>query len=286
MREIAVTKSLQDHIRDSVAAALHEDIGAGDLTAQLIPADLVATATITARENAILSGQLWVNEVFTQLDPTIELDWLLMDGDKAEAGTRICKLRGSSRSLLTGERTALNFLQTLSATATVTAAYVRAVKSTPCKILDTRKTIPGLRLAQKYAVRCGGGENHRVGLFDAILLKENHINSAGGISTLVRNCRKLNPGSAIEIEVETIAELREALDCKVERILLDNFSHEMLLSAVKIGRASGQTRAELEVSGGLTLDDVAAIAVTGVDFISVGAITKNVRAIDFSMRFD
>ncbi len=220
------------------------------------------------------------------MDPSISLSWRLNDGESAEANTVICKLRGPARLLLSGERTALNFLQTLSATATTTAACVRAVMGTGCRILDTRKTLPGLRLAQKYAVRCGGGSNHRIGLFDAILIKENHIQGAGSIAAAIASCRKLHPTLAIEIEVESIDELREALTTSPERLLLDNFSLHMLKDAVAINRAEGRPPAELEASGGLGLDDISKVAKSGVDFISVGALTKNVKAIDLSMRFE
>ena len=285
LENLQIDEELQTDIRAAVARALVEDIGTGDLTAELIPASASAIATITTREHTTLAGCPWVNEVFTQLDPSVELDWLIDDGATVEADTVICKLSGPAQPILTGERTALNFLQTLSATATLTAAYVQAVSGTGCQILDTRKTLPGLRLAQKYAVRCGGGSNHRIGLFDAILIKENHIESAGGISAAIAMCRKLHPALPVEIEVESIEELREALLGKPERLLLDNFSLSMLNEAVAINHAEGRPAAALEASGGLGLDDISNVARTGVDFISVGALTKNVKAIDFSMRF-
>jgi nicotinate-nucleotide pyrophosphorylase (carboxylating) len=280
-----IDEKLQTDIRTAVARALAEDIGTGDRTAALIPASASADATIITREHTTLAGRPWVNEVFAQLDPSVELNWQIDDGATVEADTLVCGLRGPARAILTGERTALNFLQTLSATATITAAYVQAVSDTGCQILDTRKTLPGLRLAQKYAVRCGGGSNHRIGLFDAILIKENHIESAGGISAAIAMCRKLHPALPVEIEVESIEELREALLGKPERLLLDNFSLSMLKEAVATNRAEGRPPAALEASGGLCLDDIANVARTGVDFISVGALTKNVKAIDFSMRF-
>jgi len=219
------------------------------------------------------------------VDANIAVRWQHNDGDALAAGATLCTLQGPARSILTAERTALNFLQLLSATATVTASYVAAVASTACRILDTRKTIPGLRLAQKYAVRSGGGSNHRIGLFDAILIKENHILSAGGISAAIDAARELHPELPVEIEVETLDELRDALGAKAERLLLDNFSLPMLRDAVAINRDEGDPPAELEASGGVTLEGIAEIAATGVDYISVGALTKNVKAIDLSMRF-
>ena len=285
MANIPVSEALQTHIQSTVARALQEDVGDGDRTAGLIPASATIDATIITREQMTMAGRPWVDEVFDQLDTAVQIDWALDDGDSAAADSEICRLQGPARSILTGERTALNFLQSLSATATVTASYVQAVSGTSCRILDTRKTLPGLRLAQKYAVRCGGGSNHRIGLFDAILIKENHIQSAGGISAVIVSCRSLQPTLPIEIEVESLAELREALSACAERLLLDNFSLDMLEKAVAINRAEGQPPAELEASGGLTLDEISAVAETGVDYISVGALTKNIKAIDFSMRF-
>lgn len=275
---------LHADIRTMVMQALREDIGDGDRTAGLIEESAMLGATVITREKMTLAGRPWFDAVFAQLDPLVEIDWRLDDGDVGGADTVVCELHGPARSLLTGERTALNFLQTLSATATVTADYVRAVQGTDCKILDTRKTLPGLRLAQKYAVRCGGGSNHRIGLFDAILVKENHIRSAGGIAAVIGTCRKQQPDLPIEIEVESITELREALAAGAERLLLDNFSLEMLEAAVAINRAEGLPPAELEASGGYTQKYIPAVAKTGVDFISVGALTKNIQAIDFSMR--
>ena len=286
MENLKIDEELQINIRATVARALQEDIGTGDRTAELVPAAAVFNATIITRERMVLAGCPWVKRVFEQLDPSVDLEWLYDDSARVEADTVVCRLRGPARPILTGERTALNFLQTLSATATLTAAYMHAVRGTACKILDTRKTLPGLRLAQKYAVRCGGGSNHRIGLFDAILIKENHIESAGGISAAVTACRKLHPGMPIEIEVESIDELREALSVHPERLLLDNFSLPLLADAVAINRVEGLPPAELEASGGLGLDDIASIAKSGVDFISVGALTKNVKAVDFSMRFE
>ena len=268
-----------------VASALAEDIGSGDLTASLVDADEIVGATIIARESLLLCGQAWVDEVFAQLDDAVIVDWYVGDGQNAEADDVVCKLVGPARSLLSGERTALNLLQTLSATATTTSAYVKAVHGTDTRILDTRKTIPGLRLAQKYAVKCGGGENHRVGLFDAILIKENHIKSAGGITAALQSAEELNADVLIEIEVESHEELLEALDAGAGRILLDNFSTDELLKAVETNRNYGYTAAELEASGDITLDSIRSVAETGVDYISIGAITKHIKAIDFSMLF-
>ncbi|MGB5491792.1 MAG: carboxylating nicotinate-nucleotide diphosphorylase [Woeseiaceae bacterium] len=280
-----ISANLKQTIGPTVSSALLEDVGEGDLTASLIDADAIVGATIIARESLILAGQPWVDEVFSQLDETIIVDWYIGDGQSAERDDVICKLVGPARALLTGERTALNFMQTLSATATTTALYVKAVEGTQTKILDTRKTLPGLRLAQKYAVRCGGGENHRSGLFDAILIKENHIRSAGGISAALERARALDVETIIEVEVESQAELLEALKAGATRILLDNFTPEELLQAVETNRSFGYVAAELEASGNVTLETIRGIAETGVDYISVGALTKNVKAIDLSMLF-
>ena len=279
-------EKLRAEIYDSVARALREDVGDGDLTAQLIPASTEISATIITRQPMTMAGGPWLVEVCQQVDPTIRIDWQHDDGDALEAYGVICSLQGPARSILTAERTALNFLQMLSATATVTAEYVRAVAGTQCRILDTRKTIPGMRHAQKYAVLCGGGVNHRFGLFDAILIKENHILSAGGIGPAIETSRRIHPDMPVEVEVESIDELREALSGKAERLLLDNFSPELLEQAVAINRAEGNPPAELEASGGLTLAEIGTVAATGVDYISVGALTKNVQAVDLSMRFD
>ena len=272
-------------IKKNVTRALLEDIGSGDISGQLIPASKLASATIIAREAMTMAGRPWVDEICQQVDSDIDIEWLDDDGDEVASDSLICTLSGPARSLLAAERTALNFLQLLSATATVTAEYVHAAGNTNCKILDTRKTIPGLRLAQKYAVQCGGGVNHRIGLFDAILIKENHIASAGSIGAAVEAARRLHGGMPVEVEVESIAELREALAVKAERMLLDNFSTELLEEAVRVNRDEGNPGAELEASGGISIDRVPAIAATGVDYISIGALTKNVRAIDLSMRF-
>jgi nicotinate-nucleotide pyrophosphorylase (carboxylating) len=280
-----VNDSPADSLRDTVALALAEDIGAGDLTAALIAPTATIGATLITRDAMTMAGRPWFDEVQRQVDGRITVAWQHNDGDAVAAGATLCTLYGPARSILTAERSALNFLQLLSATATVTARFVAAVAGTGCRILDTRKTIPGLRLAQKYAVRCGGGNNHRIGLFDAVLIKENHILSAGGISAAIEATRELHPELPIEIEVETLDELRDALGAKAERLLLDNFSLPMLCEAVGINRDQGDPPAELEASGGITLAGIREIAATGVDFISVGALTKNIRAVDLSMRF-
>jgi len=282
---VSLTDAERQSLGPTVAAALAEDIGDGDLTAALIDEDEVVGATIVARESLVLAGHPWAAEVFRQLDERIQADWYIEDGQRAEADDVVCKLVGPARALLTGERTALNFLQTLSATATVTADYVAAVAGTRARVLDTRKTLPGLRQAQKYAVRCGGGENHRAGLYDAILIKENHIRSAGSINEALRRAQTDAGDVLVEVEVESLDELREALDAGAGRILLDNFSLADLREAVAVNSGYGYVAAELEASGNVGLDTIRDIAETGVDYISTGAITKNVRAIDLSMLF-
>ena len=279
------TNPLTAAIAANVSAALVEDLGAGDVTAGLVPANATARAIVIAREPMTLAGQPWVDEVYRQLDDEVSIDWLLNDGDRAKADAEICIICGPARSVLSGERTALNFLQLLSATATATARYVRAVAGTKAKILDTRKTMPGLRHAQKYAVRCGGGNNHRMGLYDAILIKENHIIAAGGIEAAVRAAREMHSDLPVETEVESIAELKEALTAGADRLLLDNFDIADLQRAVEINQREGNPPADLEASGGITLDAVRMIAETGVDYISVGTLTKDIKAIDLSMRF-
>jgi len=269
----------------NVSAARQEDLGSGDKTAELVPEATTASAIIICREPMTLAGQPWVDEVYRQLDPDIKIQWLANDGDHLPADAEICVLSGAARSLLSGERTALNFLQTLSATATITSRYVNAVADFKAKILDTRKTIPGLRLAQKYAVRCGGGNNHRVGLFDAILIKENHIASAGGVEIAIRTAKEQHSNLPIEIEVESVTELQDALRAGADRLLLDNFDIEDLQRAVDVNHKEGNPPADLEASGGMTLEEIVKVAETGVDYISVGALTKNVDAIDLSMRF-
>jgi nicotinate-nucleotide pyrophosphorylase (carboxylating) len=272
----------RETIAAQVRAALAEDVGTGDRTAALIPADAIGRAHVLSREAAVLSGTPWVDEVFRQIDPRVAIEWLAHDGDAIAPNQTLCRLNGPARSLLTGERAALNFLQTLSGTATLARRWADAVAGTGARILDTRKTIPGLRLAQKYAVTCGGCHNHRIGLYDAVLIKENHIAAAGSVTAALHAAVASAAGLEIEIEVETLEQLREALAAGARRILLDNFPLERLREAVAI--AAG--RARLEASGGVTLDTVRAIAETGVDDISVGALTKDVRAVDLSMRFD
>lgn len=282
---MTLTDEQKASIGPLVTTALAEDVGGGDLTASLVGGDDIAGASIIAREAMVLCGQTWVDEVFAQIDPSIVIDWYVGDGQTAEADDVVCKLVGPPSALLTGERTALNFLQTLSSTATTTALYVNAISSTECQLLDTRKTIPGLRLAQKYAVTCGGGKNHRVGLYDAILIKENHIKSAGSISAALQSAQSTGDDVLIEIEVESHDELLEALDAGATRILLDNFSLGELRRAIATNQTYGYAAAELEASGNVTLESIREIAETGVDYISTGAITKNIEAIDFSMLF-
>ena len=269
------------YINKQVTLALAEDIGDGDVTAKLIPDDKLADARIICREPAILCGADWVSEVFNQLDTAIQIDWHCQDGDNIQSDQELCRLHGSARHLLSGERSALNFLQTLSATATQAHEYVMAVEGTGCRILDTRKTIPGLRLAQKYAVRCGGAYNHRTGLYDMVLIKENHISAAGSIQAAVDTARRLSPDIPLEVEVENLQQLQQALDADVDRILLDNMDIPTLKQAVQMTNK----RIPLEASGGVTKETAREIAHTGVDYISIGSITKHIHAIDFSMRF-
>lgn len=268
-------------IQSQVKLALEEDVGQQDLTADLIPVSQTATATIISRQQATLCGQAWANEVFKQIDPNIAISWHFQDGDRVQADDILCQIEGCARHLLTAERTAMNFLQTLSATATLSHQYAEQVAGLDVQLLDTRKTLPGYRLAQKYAVRCGGCSNHRIGLYDGILIKENHINAAGSIQAAVDLARQLHPTIAIEVEVETFDELNQALDAKADIILLDNFELKALKQAVEIN----QGQAQLEASGGISLDTVRAIAETGVDRISIGALTKDIQAVDLSMRF-
>lgn len=262
-----------------VGIALAEDVGGGDLTAALIPVDQHSQARVICRENAILCGRPWFDEVFRQIDAGVSIEWLLDDGEAVEPDATVCRLQGAARSLLTGERTALNFLQLLSGTASETHRYAEAVRGYPARILDTRKTLPGLREAQKYAVRCGSGHNHRMGLYDAILIKENHIAAAGGITPAVIKARESDV--PVEVEVENLAQLDEAIAAGADRVLLDNFDLDSMRAAVERNRG----RVALEASGGVDLAGITAIAATGVDYISIGALTKHVRAIDFSMLF-
>ena len=273
---------LASEIERNVGAALAEDMGSGDLTALLIPADAIARATIVCRTDAVLCGQAWLEACFRRLDARATVSWLVAEGTRIAPGTRICEIRGQARALLTAERTALNFLQTLSAVATVTRRYVEAVKGTRAAIVDTRKTLPGLRLAQKHAVRTGGGVNHRLGLYDGILIKENHIAAAGSLPAAMQEARRVAPaGVWIQVEAESLAQLEQALSAGANMILLDNMTLDQLREAVKITAG----RAQLEASGGITLDNVRAIAETGVDRISIGSLTKDIKAVDLSMRF-
>ncbi len=283
---------LQQDIRRAVRAALLEDLGdaltaldqpdaSADITAQLIPADRISTARVITREAGVFCGQPWVDEVFAQLGGEVKVEWKVQDGERLAPNQELFRLHGPARVLLTGERNALNFVQTLSGVATLTARYVAELEGTDCRLLDTRKTLPGLRSAQKYAVTCGGGKNHRIGLFDAYLIKENHILACGGIAEAISEARRLNPDKPVEVEVESLAELEQALAARADIVMLDNFDIPMMQDAVRLN----QGRAKLEVSGNVTLDTLAGYAATGIDFISVGALTKHVRALDLSMRF-
>jgi nicotinate-nucleotide pyrophosphorylase (carboxylating) len=271
----------QSEIEENVHIALREDIGAGDITAELIAEDEVALASVITREDCVFCGMDWFEEVFRQLDEAVFIEWHAQDGDAVSANDTLCSISGSARAILTGERTALNFVQLLSATATRAAHYARAVAGTGCMVLDTRKTIPGLRLAQKYAVSCGGCQNHRIGLYDAILIKENHIAAHGSIAGAIEEAKFLYPDTLVEIEVETLDQLQQAIDAGATRVLLDNFSNDALRAAVELN--NGQL--ELEASGGVTLENIRDIASTGVTYISTGALTKDIKAIDLSMRF-
>jgi nicotinate-nucleotide pyrophosphorylase (carboxylating) len=275
----------KDAIARQVAAALAEDLGGGDVTAALVPATQTARAQIIAREKAILCGTDWVEATFKQLDPAIRLEWLAADGQPLAADKPVLRLAGLARPILTGERTALNFLQTLSATATAAHRYVEAVAGTGCRILDTRKTLPGLRLAQKYAARCGGAQNHRLGLYDMVLIKENHIIAAGSIARAIETARQTSPGIPVEVEVETLAEFDQAIAAGADVIMLDELSLEDMRAAVARNKERG-SKAKLEASGSVTLKTVREIALTGVDYISIGGITKHVQAVDLSMRFE
>ncbi|MBL0556099.1 carboxylating nicotinate-nucleotide diphosphorylase [Aeromonas caviae] len=282
----------QQDVSRAVRAALLEDLGdaltaldqpdaSADITAQLIPADRISTARVITREAGVFCGQPWVDEVFAQLGGEVKVEWLVQDGERLSPNQELFRLHGPARVLLTGERNALNFVQTLSGVATLTARYVAKLEGTDCRLLDTRKTLPGLRTAQKYAVTCGGGKNHRIGLHDAYLIKENHILACGGIREAITEARHLNPGKPVEVEVESLPELEQALAARADIVMLDNFDVPMMREAVRLN----QGRAKLEVSGNVTLETLAEYAATGVDFISVGALTKHVRALDLSMRF-
>jgi nicotinate-nucleotide pyrophosphorylase (carboxylating) len=273
---------LDEELLHTVQIALAEDIGSGDITAALVPEHLSTRATVISRESAIVCGMAWFNAVFAELDCRITVEWLVHDGDAIQRDQPLCRLSGPARPLLSGERTALNFLQTLSATATVSRRYAESVADLPVRILDTRKTIPGLRNAQKYAVRVGGCHNHRSGLYDGILIKENHIAATGSISRAVTQARAGNPGMPVEIEIENASQLLQALDAGADRLLLDNHSIPELSAAVK----TVDGRAKLEASGGITLRNVREVALTGVDYISTGSLTKDIKAIDLSMLFE
>ena len=276
-----LSSTLQTTIEADIERALKEDIGSGDVTAQLVPAEELATAVIISREQAVICGITWANAIFRHVSRDIVIDWQVKEGDTVSAGNALCTLSGPARALLTAERCALNFLQTLSATATATRRYVDAIAGTNAHILDTRKTLPGLRLAQKYAVRVGGGLNQRIGLYDGILIKENHIAAAGSIEAVLANARALNANVPIQIEVETLAQLQSALNAGAKLVLLDNFDPARLKEAVRLNTG----RAILEASGGIDLSNIREIALTGVDRISIGGLTKHIQAIDLSMRF-
>lgn len=273
---------LEQSIQLNIQQALQEDIGDGDITALLTPEDEQATATIISREDMILAGQPWVNALIAAFDPSVQITWLKNDGDLVRANETIFKLSGSARSLLTVERPALNFAQTLSAVASKTAEYVKQLDGLNTKLLDTRKTLPGLRIAQKYAVSVGGGQNHRLGLFDAFLIKENHIMAAGGIAQAIAKAHQIAPGKPVEVEVETWAELEQALEAQADIVMLDNFSQQQMIDAVK--HVAG--RCKLEASGNITIANLREVASTGVDYISMGVLTKDVKAVDLSMRFN
>ena len=279
--KLMTTPAKPEDIASTVERALAEDIGPGDITSQLIPADLMATANLYCRENAVLCGIPWVDEIFTQLDSTVEIQWAVADGDPVSNSQILATFTGKARSLLTAERCMLNFLQTLSATATHSRRLADLIAHTSVKLLDTRKTLPGLRSAQKYAVASGGCFNHRMGLYDAFLIKENHINACGSISLAVKKARQLYPDKPVEVEVETLEQLEIALDAAVDIIMLDNFSVESIRLAVNQNKG----RAKLEASGGINELTLVAIAATGVDFISVGSLTKNCKAVDLSLLF-
>jgi nicotinate-nucleotide pyrophosphorylase (carboxylating) len=272
-------------LAQQVEAALREDIGSGDVTAALVPAAQRVRGSVITRENAVLAGRPWAEATFRRLDPHVQLTWHANDGEPITANQVLFEIAGAARAILTGERTALNFLQLLSATATATQRFVQAVAGTGCAILDTRKTLPGLRSAQKYAVLCGGGRNHRMGLYDRVLVKENHIAAAGSLGAAVRAARSHAPGLTVEVEVETLAEFAAALDAAADIVMLDEFTYADLRSAVAINRARAR-RVLLEASGNVSLETVRAVAETGVDFISIGGLTKHVRAVDLSMRLE
>jgi nicotinate-nucleotide pyrophosphorylase (carboxylating) len=273
-------------LEEQVARALAEDVGAGDLTAALVAPERVGSATVITREAAVVCGQPWVDAVFRQIDPAVQVRWEVAEGASVAPDQLLLRLSGPARALLTGERTALNFLQTLSGTATMTRRYVELLAGLPCRILDTRKTIPGLRRAQKYAVRCGGGSNHRMGLYDGILVKENHIMAAGSIAAAVNAARAQGAKVPVEVEVETLDELRQALDAGADMALLDEFSLDDMRAAVAMNRSHPRGPMKLEASGSVSMETLRSIAETGVDYVSIGSLTKHVRAVDLSMRFE
>ncbi|EGQ9936229.1 carboxylating nicotinate-nucleotide diphosphorylase [Vibrio vulnificus] len=275
---IEITRAVADTLKEDLGGSLNAD---NDVTAALIPAEAMNTATIITREHGVFCGQAWADEVFKQLGGKVTIEWHVKDGDNVEPNQTLCTLTGPARDLLTGERNAMNFIQTLSGCATVTAQYAAKIAHTECRLLDTRKTIPGLRSALKYAVACGGGYNHRIGVFDAYLIKENHIIACGGITQAITKAKELQPGKPVEVETENLDELREAINAGADIIMLDNFTTEMMRQAVEINAG----RAALENSGNVTLETIAKYAETGVDYISVGALTKHVKAMDLSMRF-
>jgi nicotinate-nucleotide pyrophosphorylase (carboxylating) len=276
---------LPANLASQVEAALREDIGSGDVTAALVPAAQQVHGSVVTREEAVLCGRAWVEETFRQLDARVQLSWYVADGERIRAQQVLFAIAGPARAVLTGERTALNFLQLLSATATATRRFVDAVAGTGCRILDTRKTLPGLRTAQKYAVRCGGADNHRMGLYDRVLIKENHIAAAGSLGAAMQAARRNAPHVTVEVEVESLDELAQALEAQPDIVLLDDFSLADMRSAVTLNRERG-AKARLEASGSVALETVRAIAETGVDFVSIGALTKHVRAVDLSMRLE
>lgn len=280
MNPLSKTHDLNAIIQNNVTHALQEDIGSGDITAMLIDEDKQASAKVITRDTATICGVQWVNEVFRQVDPELKIEWQVKDGDIAKANDVLFTLEGKARSILTGERCALNFLQTLSGTATTSQRYANLVAHTQVKLLDTRKTLPGLRIAQKYAVSCGGCHNHRIGLYDAFLIKENHIMSCGSVQASIEAARRIAPEKPVEVEVESIDELSQALASKADIIMLDNFSLAMLNEAISLNKG----QAKLEASGGITNETLVPIAETGVDYISIGALTKDCKSIDLSMR--
>ncbi|PSW09684.1 nicotinate-nucleotide diphosphorylase [Photobacterium rosenbergii] len=275
---LEITRAVADTLREDLGGEIDASL---DVTAGLIPADSQGVATIITREHGIFCGQMWAEEVFRQLGGEVSIEWHVEDGDKVEPNQTLCTLRGPSRILLTGERNAMNFIQTLSGCATTVAEYAKQLEGTDCRLLDTRKTIPGLRSALKYAVTCGGGYNHRIGVFDAYLIKENHIIACGGIEQAISTAKQLNPGKPVEVETESLEELQQAIDAGADIIMLDNFTTDMMREAVKINAG----RAALENSGNVTLETIREFAQTGVDYISVGALTKHLKAMDLSMRF-